>query len=313
MLPSSPRRSPRDIPNLRGRTAVVTGATSGLGHVMARVLAERGAHVVLAVRDLARGRAASAELVGDTEVRQLDLGDLASVRSFAAALAADHHGVDLLVNNAGVGFAGAPPTVEGFEGALGVNHLGHFVLTGLLMPVLERGSGSRVLTVASDFARYGRLDPDRLDTHLSPARAYARSKLANVLFGAELDRLLRDGGSPVRSVLAHPGMTRTPIHGRVTSVVARLAFATPAQLFGRSVEEGARPLLHAAVGPEPEPDVMTGPGAGRRPPSATPLTGRLADRELAARLWAASERLTGVSYPRAVAAPDRGAGRRDDR
>ncbi len=296
---------PSAVPDQHGRRIVVTGAGSGLGLVVARELARRGAHVVMAARDVAKaGRhrdALRAEHPAATvDVRPLDLLDLESVRAFAAEVSAEP--IDALLNVAGI--AGAPLRHDshGRESHFATNHLGHFALTTLLLDALGRGREPRVVTVSSGLYRLGRLDLDRDDhltggTRYSPMRSYAHSKLANMLFGLELDRRLRAAGSPVRSLLAHPGMARTPMNTGprhkpldrlVASIVARLA---------RTPEQAALPILYAATTPGLEGGTFIGPRTEFRGPVRVehlPIRRPADDRRLAERLWAASEELTGT-------------------
>src|SRR3954451_12678805 len=216
----------RDVPDQGGRRVVVTGANSGIGFHAARELAAHGADVTLAVRDVARGEAASARMTGTVAVERLDLADLASVRAFAARFEGP---LDLLVNNAGVM---APPlrrTADGFELQLGTNHLGHFALTGVLLGALRARPGARVVTVSSNAHKAGRIDFDDLqgERRYRRWRAYGQSKLANLLFMFELDRRARDAGLDLVSVAAHPGYAATnlqfnapPLHERLVMRVS---------------------------------------------------------------------------------------------
>ena len=293
---------PLELPDLSGRTAVVTGASSGLGTVTARELARAGARVVLAVRDPARGRAAAAAIAGDTEVRALDLGDLASVRAFADGWSGP---LDLLVNNAGIMAVPQGRTVDGFELHIGTNHLGHFALTGLLLLHLT----DRVVTVSSGLARIGRLDPDDLNwqrRRYRPMRAYGTSKQANLLFTLELQRRLAEAGSPVRALSAHPGVAVTALDRHMRgpqAVVTRFGYRFIAQ---RQPEFGALPTLAAATGDLPGGSYLGPGGRNGEQPRAEKHTGRDSDADLARRLWQRSEELTGVRFPFPVP-PGRGA------
>ncbi|PRY20565.1 oxidoreductase [Pseudosporangium ferrugineum] len=274
--------SAAQIPDLTGRTAVVTGANSGLGRVTARELAARGARVVLAVRSLDKGRAAAATMTGETEVRRLDLADLSSVRRFARDLTEP---VDLLINNAGLMVPPFGRTVDGFEMQFGTNHLGHFALTNLLLPRIR----GRVVTVSSSGHRAGTIDFDDLSWERKPYRAfpaYAQSKLANLLFTAELQRRLTAAGSPVLATAAHPGMAATNLLGhREPSLLTR---------FAQSEDDGALPILYAAVADMPGGG-YAGPGGFLQGRGAPKLVGRsraARDETVARRLWTVSERLT---------------------
>ncbi|HEY3503204.1 MAG TPA: oxidoreductase [Actinocatenispora sp.] len=284
-----------DIPPLTGRTAVVTGANSGIGRVAARALAARDAHVVLAVRDVDKGRAAAATMRGHVDVRRLDLADLTSVRDFADEL---DEPVDLLINNAGVMIPPLSRTADGFELQFGTNHLGHFALTNLLLPRIRQ----RVVTVSSNGHRFGTIDFDDLNWTRRPYRAmaaYGQSKLANLLFTSELQRRLDDAGSPVIATAAHPGVAATnllrPTRGR--RVIRRVERAVT-RLLGQSDEGGALPTLYAAVADIPG-DSYAGPGGFMEGRGAPELVGRSAkarDTDTARRLWQISETLTGVSF-----------------
>lgn len=285
-----------DVPSLAGRTVVITGANSGIGRVAASVFAARGARTVLAVRDVQRGRAAAADMTGQVEVARLDLADLASVRAFADGLDGP---VDLLVNNAGVMIPPLTRTADGFELQLGTNHLGHFALTNLLLP---RVTG-RVVTVSSSGHRVGAIDFDDLNWTRRPYRpmaAYAQSKLANLLFTAELHRRLAAAGSSVLAMAVHPGMAATNLlrandrPGARTRV--RDAFTN---VFAQSEEGGALPTLYAAVADLPGGS-YAGPGGllqGRGAPKPVGRSAGAQDAAVAARLWEVSEELTGTAWP----------------
>ncbi|MBL0887167.1 SDR family NAD(P)-dependent oxidoreductase [Myceligenerans sp. I2] len=285
------------IPPMTGRTIVVTGSNSGIGRVTARTLAAKGARVLLAVRDVGKGRSAAATMTGETEVRHLDLADLTSIRAFAAGL---DEPVDILVNNAGVMVPPLVRTADGFELQFGTNHLGHFALTNLLLPRLT----GRVVTVSSNGHRIPRtLDLDDLNWERKPYRAlqaYGQSKLANLLFTAELQRRLADTGSPVIATAAHPGIASTNLghaHNEdrrwtrlLLSLTGRLA---------QSDEDGALPTLYAATADIPG-NSYAGPGGfqeGRGAPALVGRSGLAQDDGLARRLWAVSEELTGVTFP----------------
>ncbi|MFD3530466.1 oxidoreductase [Streptomyces sp. NPDC058664] len=301
------------IPDQTGRVFVVTGATSGLGLSTTRELVRRGGRVILAVRDEARGRAvvdgltAGGVPAGLLDVRRLDLADLDSVRVFADRMRAEHPRLDVLVNNAGVM---APPRTlsrQGHELQFAVNHLGHFALTGLLLDLLTANGGHgrdpRVVTVSSIKHRQGRLRFDDLTgAHgYAPMAFYDQSKFANAVFGQELHRRLTEAGSPVRSVLAHPGYTATRLQTRDTSGLTRLFFGYVANpLIAQTPERGALPQLYAATAPDVTggefigPD---GPGELRGAPTRVRLSDAAADPETGRRLWELSERLTGVRFP----------------
>jgi NAD(P)-dependent dehydrogenase (short-subunit alcohol dehydrogenase family) len=281
------------------KNAIVTGANSGLGLVTATELARRGMHVVLAVRNIEAGREAARRIGGDVEVRRLDLADLASVRTFAAALGP----IDLLVNNAGLVLLGPRrTTADGFEMQLGTNMLGPFALTGLLLGNLR--PEARVVSLSSITHKTAHLDFDDLmfERNYRASAAYGRSKLATTVFGVELDRRLRAAGSPVISVLAHPGLTRTNLTPRAWEHRGRLGrlIAGAGLLMTQSVEQGAQPQLTAATAPGVRGGQFFGParlGETRGPVTEARLSREAADPAVGKRLWAAAERLTGVFYP----------------
>ena len=285
------------IPDLTGRTALITGANSGLGRVTARVLAGRGAHVVLAVRNRAKGEAAAATMPGSTEVRDLDLADLPSVRDFAAEFTAP---VDLLINNAGIMIPPLFRTVDGSESQFGTNHLGHFALTNLLLPQVRE----RIVTVSSIAHRFGTIDFDDLQWRRRPYRpmaAYGQSKLANLLFVSELQRRLSERSSPVIATAAHPGMAATNLFSSSDdgSLEARVSRAFT-RVVAQSEQNGARPILCAAVADLPGGSYIgpTGPFEIRGKPGFASRSSKSTDTEVARRLWTVSEELTGVGFPK---------------
>ncbi|MFI8290050.1 oxidoreductase [Streptomyces sp. NPDC085614] len=297
----------RNIPDQRGRTAVVTGANSGIGLVTARELARRGARVVLACRSEARATEAADRIrheVPDARVefRPLDLADLASVRAFADALPDER--LDLLVNNAGVMALPYGRTADGFETQFGINHLGHFALTGLLLPRLSAAPAARVVTVSSGFHALSDLDMGDLNSERGYRRwiAYARSKTANLLFVHELARRLEETGSDVVAAAAHPGYASTGLltagvrmEGRRTA--ERIA-ALGNRILAQPAEAGALPTLYAATADGVRPDSFTGPSflMWRGAPAPSWRARRTLDDVAGERLWAASEQLTGVTY-----------------
>src|ERR1700726_1667313 len=287
--------STTDMPDLTVRTAIVTGANSGIGRAGARALAGAGARVVLAVRDVDKGQLAAATMGGDTEVRRLDLASLESVREFAAAWEGD---IDLLINNAGVMVPPLSRTAEGFELQFGTNHLGHFALTNLL---LERVTG-RVVTVSSTGHRMGSIDFDDLNWERKPYRAwraYGQSKLANLLFTAELQRRLTAAGSEVLANAAHPGYAATNLQFHSQRQFFDLLGAVGNRLIAQDEEGGALPTLYAAVADIPG-NSFAGPGGFMEQRGAPKLVGRSAaakDPDVARHLWDASEELTSVRFP----------------
>jgi NAD(P)-dependent dehydrogenase (short-subunit alcohol dehydrogenase family) len=280
---------------MTGRTAIVTGANSGIGRAAAHALAGAGARVVLAVRDTDKGRAAAATMPGDTEVRRLDLASLESVREFAAAWDGE---LDLLINNAGVMVPPLTHTVDGFELQFGTNHLGHFALTNLLLGHVT----GRVVTVSSTGHRVGGIDFDDLNWERKPYkpwRAYGQSKLANLLFTAELQRRLTDAGSTVLAMAAHPGYAATNLQFKSQRRALDLISTIGNRLVAQDEAGGALPTLYAAVADIPG-NSFAGPDGFLEQRGGPTLVGRsetAADGELARRLWDASEELTGVRFP----------------
>jgi NAD(P)-dependent dehydrogenase (short-subunit alcohol dehydrogenase family) len=295
LLTASTLRSASEIPDQTGRTAIITGANSGIGRAAAAALAAKGAHVVLAVRNQEKGRAAAAEIGGSTEVRELDLADLASVREFAAGWEGP---IDLLINNAGIMIPPLSRTADGFELQFGTNHLCHFALTNLLLARVT----DRVVTVSSGAHRQGSINFDDLNWERRSYRrwsAYGQSKLANLLFTLELQRRLTEAGSPVLATAAHPGYASTNLQSHSGNRIAELLLQIGNRVIAQSEEEGALPTLFAAVADVPGGS-FAGPSqmGGMRGPAA--LCGRSKaafDADVARRLWDESEALTGVSFP----------------
>ncbi|MFB6891723.1 oxidoreductase [Kitasatospora sp. NPDC056327] len=314
MKPSEPWNAGL-IPDQGGRVVVVTGASGGLGLATARALALRGARVVLAVRDEERGRRAAAGIAaaapdpglpGRLEVRRLDLADLDSVRDFAGRLLADHPRLDVLVNNAGVFALPRALSPQGHELQFAVNHLGHFALTGLLLDALAAGRDPRVVTVSSVNHRKGRIRFDDLDgaRGYAPMAFYDQSKLANAVFGHELHRRLTASGSPVRSLLAHPGYTATGLQTHGPTGLTRLLFGRLLRPLAQRPADGALPQLFAATDPAAAGGEFIGPdgrGELRGAPTRVALAPAAADAETGRRLWALSEELTGVRFGTAPA------------
>ena len=293
-----------DIPDLSGRTAIVTGASSGIGLETARALAARGASVILAVRDLDRGRRAASAIQakdqgqGTTEVRLLDLASLESVRAFASGLSGP---VDLLINNAGVMIPPLSRTADGFELQFGTNHLGHFALTNLLLPSIR--AGGRVVTVSSDAHKGGSIDFDDLNwerKRYRKWRAYGQSKLANLLFTAELQRRLTEAGSTVLSVAAHPGYAATNLQSGSGSAITRFAMEKLGnRLLAQDARGGALPTLYVATAAVAG-NTFAGPSgfAGLRgAPAPCSRSKAASDQGTARRLWDISEQMTGVRFP----------------
>ena len=283
---------------MTGRTVIVTGANSGIGRAAASALAAAGARVVLAVRNTAKGQEAAAAMPAPKapEVRDLDLASLDSVRAFAAGW---DGGIDLLINNAGVMVPPLARTAEGFESQFGVNHLGHFTLTNLLLPRIT----GRVVTVSSGVSQAGRIDFADLNWERKPYRAwraYAQSKLANLLFTAELQRRLTEAGSSVLAVAAHPGYAATNLQSHSERPAVDFLMNTIGnRLIAQDANGGALPVLYAAVADVPG-GAFAGPGRFfglRGAPKLVAMPAAARDSDAARRLWTVSEQLTGVHFP----------------
>jgi NAD(P)-dependent dehydrogenase (short-subunit alcohol dehydrogenase family) len=294
------------VPDQGGRTAIVTGANSGLGLIVARELARAGARVTLTSRDANKGTAAlsgikAAHPNASIEVAQLDLANLASVRAFAQRILDSHDQVDILVNNAGVMAAPRAKTTDGFELQFGTNHLGHFALTGLLMATFKQRVGTRVVTVASNNHKAGKMRLDDLqgEQHYSRWGAYAQSKLANLLFMYELDRRLKAAGLPMISVAAHPGYSATNLQLSGPPLYEQIFMRLANRLIAQTAEIGALPILYAATYPDVPGGSYVGPdGAAemRGYPTLVQPTDRAKDLTVANELWHVSEKLTGMRY-----------------
>ncbi|MDW5323278.1 SDR family oxidoreductase [Plantactinospora sp. KLBMP9567] len=312
-----PHRTPDiDVPDLTGKLAVVTGANSGIGFGVSHRLARAGAEVILAVRDETKGNRAIAEIRDEVpgaklSLQHLDLTSLASVAAFGTALTERGRPVDILVNNAGIM---APRrralTEDGHELQFATNYLGHFALTGHLLPLLRAAGAARVVSISSMLSRVGRFDFDNLqgERHYQPVRAYGLSKLAMLAFARELQRRSTLGGWGIRSNAAHPGATITnlqvtgPTHGgrslRLNRIRNRLLYLVP--WVWQEIPGGALPAVYAATSPAAEEAGYYGPdGFGELNGGPTPakIPARALDEAAASRLWQVSERLSGVTYP----------------
>jgi NAD(P)-dependent dehydrogenase (short-subunit alcohol dehydrogenase family) len=300
--------SPADIPDQHGRVAVVTGANGGLGLETARELARRGAHVVMAVRNRQKAEDAVADIragIPDASLKLvgLDLGSQASVREAAEAILGEHERIDLLVNNAGVMGIPERKTVDGFEMQFGVDHLGHWTLTALLLPALLRTEGARIVTVTSTAHHMGRaVDPDNphLEGRYRPWRAYGQAKLANFHFGLGLQRRLEEADARAASLIAHPGLSNTDL--QTVSVqetgggASQRFFETLAQRSGMPAAQGALSQLRAATDPDAKGGEFYGPlFVNNGPPVRKPVFRRLGMSRAIAKLWEVSERETGVA------------------
>jgi NAD(P)-dependent dehydrogenase (short-subunit alcohol dehydrogenase family) len=296
-----------DIPDQRGRVAVVTGANTGLGYHTAAALAQAGAQVILAVRDLEKGNLALARIVAaqpdaDVTLQELDLSSLASVRAAAAALRKSYPRIDLLINNAGVMWTPKQVTADGFELQFGTNHLGHFALTGLLLNNLLPVRGSRVVTVSSTGHRIRaaiHFDDLQWEHRYDRVAAYGQSKLGNLLFTYELQRRLAARDQPTTAALAaHPGFSNTEL-ARNLPVVFKPAVVLLGPLLSQNAAMGALPTLRAATDPDVEGGQYYGPDGlaeQRGHPKLVSSSAQSHDEDLQQRLWTVSEELTGVTY-----------------
>lgn len=288
------------IPSQEGRVAIVTGANSGIGFETTKALAAKGATVVMACRNLEKANAAADKIRSEVPgakltVTSLDLADLASVRAFAEAFIKQYDKLDLLINNAGIMIPPFTRTKDGFEVQFGANHLGHFALTGLLLPVIQNTPGARVVNVSSNAHRMGRIDFENLQAEKGyrPWGAYGQSKLANLLFTLRLNALFRETNTDAIAAAAHPGYTSTNLQGE--SIWAKLGNG----LFGQTPPMGALPTLRAATDPDVKADDYYGPdglGGWRGYPKKGETTAAAKDADVAKRLWEVSENLTGVHY-----------------
>jgi NAD(P)-dependent dehydrogenase (short-subunit alcohol dehydrogenase family) len=314
-----PTWTPAQIPSLIGKTALITGANSGIGYQAAVELARHGAHVLLGVRDVHKGHAALQNLLREAavnhvgqgltrptaEVALLDLASLASIRQFALGFAARRQPLDILINNAGVmALPTRQLTEDGFERQFGTNHLGHFALTGYMVPNLLAADEPRVVTVSSLAHRAGKIDFDNLQSEqkYTPWKAYQNSKLANLLFAFELHRRARAVGSKLSSIACHPGISRTNLvaSGPGSDFKTNLLFG-PLRFLTSPDAEGAEPTLYAAANPSAHSGEYIGPDGFmefRGQPKVVHPRKRALDLEIAQKLWTVSEQLTGVTHRR---------------
>ncbi len=289
-----------NMPDQTGRIAVVTGANSGIGYDAARALALKGATVILACRSKERGNAAVQQLLREhseakAEFMQLDLADLASVRRFTSEFTNRYDKLDLLINNAGIMMLPFGKTADGFELQFGINHLGHFALTGLLLEFLTKTPGARIVNVSSNGHRMGQIDFENLNSEKSYSRqgAYCQSKLANLLFTYELQRRFEAAGVDTIATAAHPGWTATNLQAHTWY------FRLLNPLVAQKSEMGALPTLYAAVGSDVQGGDYCGPDGWqefRGHPTKVQSSERSYDTAVAARLWTVSEELTGVAF-----------------
>ena len=299
-----------DMPDLRGCVALVTGANSGLGLETTRALAARGAHVVMACRNLDKGREAQAVLQkalpdASLKLAQLDLASLASIRAFVTTFQETHQRLDMLFNNAGVMAIPRRETQDGFEMQLGTNYLAHFALTGLLLPILLETPQSRVITTTSSARMFGKIRLDDLNRTRSYGRweAYGQSKMGNLLFAFELQRRLAASGAQTISVAAHPGYAHTNLQATSASTtgspIEEFFYATFGPWVAQSAYMGALPQLYAATSPAIHGGELVGPGgfaSMRGYPHIETKAQKEYNKATATRLWDVSVELTGVNY-----------------
>ncbi|MGI9094222.1 MAG: oxidoreductase [Thermoleophilaceae bacterium] len=296
-----------DIPDQSGRTAVVTGANSGLGLATTRELARRGARVIMACRSTDKGESAASDIrrqapEAKLDVRPLDLGSLESIQAFANDFGLEAGRLDLLINNAGIMMTPQQTTHDGFELQLGTNHLGHFALTGLLLDTVQSAEAGRVVTLSSIEHKSGHIEFGDLQSEdgYAPRKAYRQSKLANAIFGVELDRRLRAAGSSAISVLAHPGYSDTNLQTTGPTGPMKAILKVGNKLLAQDADTGALPTLYAATAPGVEGGDFYGPDGFkemRGNPTHVDVIPEARDPGVASRLWDISEELTGIRYP----------------
>jgi NAD(P)-dependent dehydrogenase (short-subunit alcohol dehydrogenase family) len=296
------------IPELSGKVIIVTGGNSGLGFESVKAFATRGAHVVLACRNVEKGEKARSEIMGKdpdgtVEVAELDLADLASVRRFAGNFEQKHARLDVLLNNAGIMTTPYFRTRDGFEGQMGTNHLGHFALTGLLLPVIRKTPEARVVNVSSMAHKGGKMDFSNLlfeqGQGYSPMKAYSRSKLANLLFTYELQRLFEAQGDSNKAVAAHPGISQTDLFRYLEEKWYFRLVRPLFRAFTQDGQLGSLPQVRASVDPDVKGGEFFGPSGMfemRGLPERVKSNGISNNQEVARKLWEVSGKLTGVEY-----------------
>lgn len=298
----------QNIPDLKGKTIIVTGGNSGLGYESVKAFAAKGADVLLASRSVEKGNAARTEILNDIPegkitVKQLDLGDLESVRSFAADFKEKYKQLDILMNNAGIMMTPYFTTKDGFEGQFGTNHLGHFALTGLLLEILLKTPGSRIVNVSSSAHKSGKMDFSNLmfenGKGYKPMKAYGRSKISNLLFTYELQRKLEAANKDCIAVAAHPGFSSTNLANHMKGKFLFTILTPLFNMLSQDQATGALPQIRAAVDPDVKGSEYYGPD-GRNEMNGYPVVvqSNEASHNLqdAKDLWEASEKLTGVKF-----------------
>ena len=295
---------PSQLPDLSGKTYVITGSNSGIGFEAARLLRERSAKIIMACRSINKGEKARDKLketcTGDVDLVQIDLSDLSSVRKGADEIRARANSIDGLVNNAGIMMTPQEKTVDGFDLQMGANHLGHFLLTGLLLDKVEAANG-RIVVLSSIAHKGGALDLDDFmsDRKYSPTRAYAQSKLANLMFAFELDRRLQAAGSKAICIACHPGYTDTNLQSTGPTGFLKVFWSTMNKLAAQGLEAGATPTVLAAAGKEAKRGAYYGPGRfgdTRGSISDANVSGHALDQDKQKRLWEKSETLVGFEW-----------------
>lgn len=298
------RWQPSQLPDLTGKTYVITGANSGIGFEAAKMLGDRGGDIVMVCRSKAKAEAAQAELrktvKGSINLVLMDLSDLSSVRKGAEELRGRVTKIDALINNAGIMMTPQQKTVDGFDLQMGANHLGHFLWTGLLLDLVEAAEG-RVVVLSSLVHKYAPLNLDDLmtDQGYTPMKAYTQSKLANLMFAFELDRRLKAAGSPAIAVACHPGYTDTNLQSTGPTGFMKPLLALANKLVAQRPEAGATPTVLAAAGTEAQRGAYYGPtgrGEMRGPVSDAKVAEHALDQEKQAKLWQMSEALVGHAW-----------------
>jgi len=291
----------KDIPDLSDKIAIVTGANSGIGYEIARALSNKNAKVILACRNKENGEAAVRQIVlaypeAQVELMQIDLSDLSSVQHFSGKFTNHYDRLDILINNAGIMRPPFGKTTDGFELQFGINHLGHFALTGLLLPLIINTSNARIITISSGGERFSKIDLDNLNAEkgYDPGKAYGQSKLANLFFTYELERRFRTTGINAIAAAAHPGWTKNtklPLHWPMVRILN--------PIIGQKPTIGALPALYAATVQDVEGGAFYGPDGWlglRGYPTKVKSSNSTCDTDIAAKLWTLSENLTGIIY-----------------
>jgi NAD(P)-dependent dehydrogenase (short-subunit alcohol dehydrogenase family) len=308
LMPMSGKWTSADVPDQSGRTAIVTGANTGIGFAAAAVLAGKGAHTVLAVRNPDKGNDAKARILAKNPdatvaVAQLDLTSLDNIRQAADQLRSTYPRIDLLINNAGVMYTDKQQTKDGFELQFGTNHLGHFALTGLLLDNMLGVDGSRVVTVSSVGHRIRakiHFDDLQLDRNYNRVEAYGQSKLANLLFTYDLARRLTANGAATAALAAHPGAADTDLLRNMPGGIRQVSQFFWTNFIAQNSDMGAEPTLRAATDPGAQNGQYYGPGGfgeQRGHPKVVASSAQSHNEDIQRRLWTVSEELTGVTFP----------------